>query len=139
LYDLTASAGQPAAAVLTHVRVARRAYRLLALLFALCVVVQVVLAGLALFVDRAWWLRHRGFGHFPELLLPSMLVAAFVGRLPSRTRWLTVSAMGLIVVQVVTAALGGLAGVVHPVNALLIFWAATSMARAEVATESVDP
>jgi Family of unknown function (DUF6220) len=141
LHDLTASVGRPAAALPSRLRVARRAYRLLAHVLVLCVVVQAVLAGLALFVDHSWWVRHRAFGHLPELLLPLMLVAAFVGRLPSRTRSLTAAALGLTVIQGVTAALGGPAGVVHPANALLIFWAATSLARAERATESagVDP
>jgi hypothetical protein len=59
-----------------------------------------------------------------------MLIAAFVGRLPARAKWLSLAALLLIGLQyaLVEIDLPGLAAL-HPVNALLIFWLAISLAR----------
>jgi hypothetical protein len=122
-------AESPAAAVPARIRHARRAYRLLAWLFAACVVIQVFVAGLAIFVSPAQWASHRAFVHIFELLPLVMLVLAFVGRLPVRTRWLTAAVFGMLILQYATANSGGVLAALHPVTALLLFWAAVTLAR----------
>jgi hypothetical protein len=53
-----------------------------------------------------------------------MLPLAFAARLPAALRWLIGALYALIGVQYFTANSGGVAGAIHPVNALVIFWVA---------------
>ena len=129
IHQLAPSGETLAAAVPTRGWRARRAYQVLDWLFAACVVIQVFVAGLAIFVDPAHWAWHRAFVHAFELLPLVMLGLAFLGRLPVRTRWLTAAVFGLLILQYATAENQGVAGAFHPVNALLLFWAAVSLAR----------
>jgi Family of unknown function (DUF6220) len=121
---------EPAARATRWPRIAQRTYRWLAILFALCVVGQVLLVGLSLFVHPSWWMWHRIFGHlFGLLLLPVMLLAAFVGRMSTNARALTAFTLVLFLVQGGLADVGGFAGMFHPVNALIIFWMALKLTR----------
>ncbi len=119
-------------AVPARVRYARLTFRLLAWIFAACVVIQVFIAGLAVFADPARWAWHRAFVHTFEFLPLIMLALAFVGRLPTRIRWLIAATYGLFWVQYATAGIGGVAGAFHPVNALLLFWVAMRLARTPI-------
>jgi hypothetical protein len=111
-------------------RRARAVYRILAVLFALCVAAQVLLAGLSVFLDASWWHAHRVFGTIFGIVLPLALVAAtWPARMPGRPRRLAGAAFGLSMLQGVTAAIGGVAGALHPVGALALFWVALAMAR----------
>lgn len=116
-------------------RRSRIAFRVVAWLFAACVVVQVLFAGLAIFDTPARWGWHTTFAHFFELLPLILLVLAFTGRLPHRARWLSLGAFLLIAMQYAFISLGRELGIpalaaLHPVNALLIFWVALLLARA---------
>jgi hypothetical protein len=63
----------------------------------------------------------------PGLVVPARLRRARRAyRLPAVT-------FALFMVQGGTAAVGGVAGAFHPVNALLIFWASVAMARQDSA------
>lgn len=113
-----------------HVRWARRGFVLLSGLFAICVVIQVFIAGMAVFVDPANWSLHTTFIHVFELLPFVMLVVAFIGRLPRTLKLLPVGLWVLIMVQYATASLfGSLVAAIHPVNALVIFWLAVITTR----------
>lgn len=106
---------------------ARMAFALLAAAFALCVAVQVFLAGMAVFVNPLNWARHTGFVHVFELLPVVMLALAFAGRLPAALRWQSAGLLGLIMVMYATANMGGRvpwAAAAHPVMALAVFWVA---------------
>ena len=92
-------------------------------------VAQVFLVGLALFVDPARWMTHRGLGMGFAPLALVVLVLALVGRQPSAVRWRAAALLGLMIVQIATAAIRGIAGTVHPVNAILIFWLTLSLMR----------
>lgn len=110
-----------------HVRWARRGYVLVAGLFVVGIVIQVYIAGMAVFVDPANWSLHANFVHIIEWMPLIMLVLAFVGRLSSGLKWLPVGLFGLIIVQYATA-LGfsdSVVAALHPVNALVIFGLAT--------------
>lgn len=100
----------------------------LASLLGACVVAQVFFAGLALFVDPLYWRPHRGLGH---LLVPAalaLLAVAAVGRQPPRVRWLAAALVVLLVAQGALASIRGLAGALHPVNALLILGVVVALA-----------
>ena len=119
------AAGPPPA----RVRWARRGYLVLAWVLAGCVAVQVFFAGLATFVDSARWAWHTSFIHAFEFLPLLMLPLAFLARLPAALRWLTGALFALIFIQYVTANVGGVPAAFHPVNALIIFWAAVNLGQ----------
>lgn len=113
-----------------HVRWTRGGYVLVAGLFVICVVIQVFIAGMAVFVDPANWSLHTTFIHVFEVLPLVMLALAFVGRLPRKLKSLPVGLWVLIMVQYATASLfGSLVAALHPVTALVIFWVAMVITR----------
>lgn len=96
----------------------------LSVAFALCVTVQVFIAGLAVFVTPVHWAQHTSFVHIFEFVPLIMLVVGVAGRLPVRLRWLSAALFVLVYAQYFTANIGGLAPLVaalHPVVALVIF------------------
>lgn len=117
-------AGSGAATPTARVRWSRYIYLTLAWVFVACVVYQVFLAGMAVFVDSLNWGAHTSFIHAFEFVPLPMLLFVFLGRLPVAARWLTGLLIVLIFAQYATANIGGVAGAFHPVNALLITWVA---------------
>lgn len=115
-----------------RVVVGRRAFTVRAWLFAICVAVQVFMAGMAVFVGPTWRNNHTSFIHLFEYLPVLMLVAAFVGRMSTRVKWLSLLAFGLVVLQYALIAMGSSSllalAALHPVNALVIFWLAMRLA-----------
>ena len=114
------------------VRFARGAFMLVAITFALCVVIQVFLAGLAVFVSPLNWVRHINFVHFFEFLPLLMLLFSFVGRLPKALRGQSAALFVGIFVQYFTANIGSKlpwAAALHPVVAMGIFWLAITVMR----------
>ena len=106
------------------VRFGRAAFAIAAVAFALCVAVQVLLAGMAVFVDALYWARHTSFVHFIEFVPLLMLAFAFTGKLPAGMRWLSGGLFGLVLVMYFTANFGSVSPVVaafHPVVALGLF------------------
>ena len=110
-----------------RVRWARRAFLVLAWVFAGCVAVQVFLAGMGTFVDSARWLWHTSFIHAFEFLPLLMLPVAFLARVPVAMRWLTGALLALIFLQYATAIIGGLPGAFHPLNGFILFWIAVHL------------
>jgi hypothetical protein len=115
-------------------RAARWGYLGLAWVFVVCVLVQVFLAGMLVFVSRDWQEVHVQTGHIFGLLPYLMLILALVGRMPRKTVLLTLLLALLYGLQYafINGASGlGVAAIAafHPVNALLIFWTAITLAR----------
>ena len=114
------------------VRYARIAYRGVIWLFVACVVVQVFLAGVGVFVGEDRFELHRTFGYtfgWLALLLPLLALA---GRLGRRTIGLSFLVTVLFILQSVFVALRTdmpYLAALHPVNALAIFWLSFSLAR----------
>lgn len=110
-------------------------------LFAVGVIVQMYIAGMAVFVDPANWSLHRGFVHFIELFLLPMLVFAFLGTLPRTLKLIPVGLFLLIALQYATASMFGSAvAAIHPVNAVLIFlMAIVASQRAWTLATQTDP
>ncbi|MCO8243079.1 DUF6220 domain-containing protein [Haladaptatus sp. AB643] len=99
----------------------RYSYVGLLALFAVCVVVQIYIAGMAVFIDPANWGMHMGFVHAFELLPLLMLVVAFLGGLPRTFKAIPVVLSVLISVQYATAHLyGSYVAAIHPVNGMVI-------------------
>lgn len=121
---------------------ARYGYVLLAGVFAVCVLVQVYVAGMAVFVDPENWSLHATFVHVFEPMLLPLLAVALLGRVPRRLKLAPVGLFALVSVQYATASMFGSAvAAIHPVNAVVIFVVAAAAARRAwtLATESPSP
>lgn len=98
---------------------------LLAVLFLICVIIQVFLAGMASLVDASHWQDHRAFIHYFEALPIGIFVLSFVGRMRGAVRWLGLTMIVFIGLQYMTAHMAGKVpaiGAMHPVLALILFW-----------------
>ena len=93
------------------------------------VVVQLFFVGMALFVDSLYWWPHhtlgRAFG--PAAVILFLLTLAF--RQPPRIRWLAFAVVITVFVQGALAAIRGVAGALHPVNAILVSAAIAALVR----------
>jgi hypothetical protein len=104
----------------------------LARVFAVCIIVQVFLAGLAIFVDAAHLAGHKSFAHYITFLPIVMIILSFITRLPVTFRLQSIRLFGLIIVEFSTAILSskiGFLSALHPVIALVLFWYAMSLAK----------
>jgi hypothetical protein len=99
---------------------------------ALAVLIQVFLAGLALFQDAGRWAGHVHFGRVIAVLPALMLAASVIARMPVSFRLSGAGLVGAALLMFVTANLPAGAGVLsalHPVLALLMFMGAVANAR----------
>jgi mercuric ion transport protein len=111
----------------------RRAYILLAWTLLACILVQVFLAGLGTFVSGEHWASHRAFVHVFELVPIVLFALSFPARLRGFPRWLPVVVFALIALQYATVeARPSVLAALHPVNAVLMAWAAFRMARTDI-------
>jgi hypothetical protein len=112
--------------------VARTIHLVAAWLFAACLVVQVFLAGLAVFDPTRTFIPHRDFGYLIGWFVLVLLVTAIVGRLGRRQIALAVLLLVLFVLQSVFVALRGTypeIAALHPVNGFLILLVTLVIAR----------
>lgn len=109
-------------------RFSQIAFVVLAWLFVACVVVQTMLAGMAIFTNPEHWSSHVIFVRFFEFVPFLMLIFAFAAKLPVSLRWQSFGLYGIIFIQYTTANLPG-AGLLHPVIALFLFWFSIRIAR----------
>jgi hypothetical protein len=103
------------------VRGSRVAAMGLARLFLIGIVVQFFLAGLALFEDVDYWEDHKSLGETLGIIPVLLIIAAIVGRLPSRLIGMSIVLLGLWVVQILLPEVdNGYIAALHPLNALLL-------------------
>lgn len=102
-----------------RVRYAQISYFILASIFIICIIIQVFIAGMAIFENPVNWGRHTAFVHIFEYVPMVMVILSFLGRLPWRITWGSLGLFILIVVQYATA--HGLAPAFHTVIALVLF------------------
>ena len=103
---------------------ARAGYRLVAWLFAACVLVQVFLVGMELFEATADESLHRNFAYVYGWLLPVLLLLAKLGRMSTGLFAGTVLLLVLYAVQTILPALSKavpVLGPLHAINALALF------------------
>ncbi|WP_238402892.1 DUF6220 domain-containing protein [Paenibacillus mesophilus] len=93
-----------------------------------CIVIQVFIAGLAVFGEPSHWHSHVLFVHLFEYLPLLMLLFAFIGKLPAAPKWQSFGLFLLVFSQYLTANLPG-TGALHPVIAVALFWFSLSVAR----------
>jgi hypothetical protein len=100
-------------------------YLIVAWLFPVAILVQVLFVGLSLFTGQGYWGAHIGFGHTIGILPLLLVILGYLARLPRRTIILTWLAFGIYLVQAeVFAAIRAnvpLFAAFHPVLALLLF------------------
>jgi hypothetical protein len=82
---------------------ARIVFKLLAWIFAVFILIQVFLAGLALFWNSDQWASHTGFSRI--LMIPPilMLVTSFIARLPASIRLYSAGLIGMLILIAVSA------------------------------------
>lgn len=122
-------------------RYSRFAYRGVIWLFVACLVVQVFLAGVGVFVVGGGFDLHRNFGYTFGWLALFLPLLALAGRLGRRVVGLSFGVMGLFILQSVFVALRTdmpYLAALHPVNALAIFWLSLTLARGS-STFAADP
>ncbi|WLD91677.1 DUF6220 domain-containing protein [Alkalihalobacillus sp. AL-G] len=115
-----------------RVQLIRWVFTVLAVLFFSCVVIQVFLAGVAVFVDYGQWNYHRSFIHFFEFIPVVMLLVSFFGRIPKHFRWQCAALFAMIILQYVTTQVLGSVpyiSALHPIIALILFWRSLVMTR----------
>lgn len=103
----------------------KKAYAILSVIFAICVVAQVFLAGLAIFDNPLNWRNHTTFVHLFEFIPVLMLILSFVGNMPRWAIGYSASMFGVIFVMYFTANITSVlpwAAAIHPVIAVALFW-----------------
>ena len=111
-----------------------RALQVVAWLLVLCTIVQIFLAGLAVFVGPQWWARHRAFVDGFQYLAPLALVLAYLARTtrgPKVVGWLMLLLLWLQYTTIEQRIVPGHQAwaALHPVGGVLIFWLSTELAR----------
>jgi hypothetical protein len=109
-------------------------YAIFAWLFALCILIQVFLAGLSIFTSPSYWSVHIGFAHIFESIPMLLLIFALLGRLPRAITLLSLLLIAQFALQYAFVQLSGSLGIAalaafHPVNAVVMFWVALYVAR----------
>jgi len=113
-----------------RVRVIRFLYGLLAAGLLVCIVLQVFLAGMGIFVDADNLNMHRTFANTFELVPLVMFVLSFFGQIRGGLRWLALVTLAFSILQHVTIrAFTGPLQALHAVDALVLFGLSWHMAR----------
>lgn len=103
--------------------VARYLFIISSAAFLISGLVQVYIAGMAIFANPVNWGRHVTFVHYFEFLPLLMLLSGWLGRAPKNLLWQSAGLFGLIYLQYFTAnfrAISPLVSAIHPVTALLL-------------------
>lgn len=107
-------------------------FKWLVILTANCILVQIFVAGLSVFVDDARWADHVQFGRYLSVLPLLMLAVSFPANLPKKVRMQVVDLIVMIVLMFVTAIFSpniGWLAAFHPVIAAVLFFRAMSIVR----------
>jgi len=105
-------------------RVSRILFLVSAAIFAICVGLQVFIAGMAVFAGPQNWAMHVNFIHFFEFIPLLMLLFAFLGKMPASMKWVSGGQLLLIFYMYFAANIRGvnpLLAATHPVVAMVIF------------------
>lgn len=111
---------------------ARSVFKAMVWIFAACLLIQVFLAGLALFWNQAQWSSHTGFARVLIIVPILMFVVSFVARLPLSLRLRSAGLIGLVILIAVCANLPsgiGYLSALHPVIAVILLVETMSIAR----------
>lgn len=101
-------------------------------LFFICILIQVFLAGLAIFVSKGQWADHELFVRYFGLIPIIMLILSFFGKTAKGYKWQCFGLFLMIILQYVTAGLSNTIpyiSALHPIFALILFWRALVIAQ----------
>ena len=123
---------------------ARRAFPVVAWAFVVALGVQIFFAGVYVFAGPSNIELHRNGAHVVGLLTFALIASAYVGRVEQRDRRATLGILGLLVVQGMLVHVHQwfdmpFIAALHPVNAMLMTWAALSLARRSSVYRSSAP
>jgi hypothetical protein len=110
----------------------RSGFRLLALALPVAILVQVYLAGLAIFLDGSHWALHGAVGGALGVAIIALVLMAWLSPPLRRHRLVTTLLFGLYVLQFVFIIAGegwGFLQALHPANAVAITVAAVLLAK----------
>jgi len=118
-----------------------RAFPILAWAYVAALAIQVFFAGLYVFAGASNIELHRNMAHVIGALTILLIAATFVGRVPEKR--LVFGVLGLLVVQGMLVHLNHWFGLsviaaLHPVNALVLTYAALSLAKRSTAYWKTD-
>jgi hypothetical protein len=118
-----------------------RAFPILAWTYLAALVIQVFFAGMFVFVGASNIELHRNMAHVIGMLTFLLVASVFVGRVPEKR--LVFGVFGLLVVQGMLVHVGQWFGLwtiaaLHPVNALVLTYAALTLARRSNAYWATD-
>ncbi len=106
-------------------RTFRFIYALSAIILVTCIVLQVFIAGSALFSNTSDWIIHTTFVSYFEFIPLGMFLLSFIGKITGKLRWISLGIYLLILLQYMTIhVFSGMGSIIalHPVVALLLFW-----------------
>lgn len=107
----------------------RIGFLLIAVLFNLCLVAQLLTVGLAVFYSPTWWSIHvwlvRGYSGLAVLLLAGLLISPF----PRKIQMLTGGLVTLLILQFITIHLNHPLplGILHPLIGFTLFSSSTTL------------
>lgn len=105
-----------------RVQYSRQVFLVLAWIYAICVVIQTLIAGMAVFNNYAFWEYHTTFAIWFQFIPILMLILAFSGQLSKKIRWEVVVLFLLIVPLQYVSVHVPIIGAIHPVTPLILFW-----------------
>ncbi|MEC0256777.1 DUF6220 domain-containing protein [Paenibacillus lautus] len=110
----------------------RLTYKVVVWFFAIGIMLQVFLAGLALFWNSGQWSSHVGFSRVLIIFPILILVLSFIARLPLSLRLQSAGLIAVVVLIAVCANLPsgiGYLSALHPVLAIILFGQTMNIAR----------
>ncbi|WP_376771908.1 DUF6220 domain-containing protein [Paenibacillus rhizosphaerae] len=108
-------------------RYCRLAYSILAFVLLICIIVQVYLAGVALFGNSELWKYHRSFVPMFGYITLILFILGIIGKLNRKMIWGSLGLFVLISFQYITAL--HIASALHPVLSLALFWGSLVLVR----------
>jgi hypothetical protein len=123
-------------------RALRRLWQAATWAYAISIAAMAAFAGAYVFVGHDLIGFHRNGAHVVGLISFALLVGAFGGGLDRRAKLQTLGLFGLLIVQgmlVHLVVVSPWIAAFHPANALLLFWAALTVARGSAAAVNRAP
>ena len=99
----------------------------LALIFSVSVALQVLIAGIALFVNSGSWVAHVSFARYFAFIPLIMAIMAWMAGLSRQVLWKSIGLFGMVIGMFLTAVFSsriGFLSAFHPVIAMMLFWGA---------------
>ncbi|MBX4147320.1 MULTISPECIES: DUF6220 domain-containing protein [Paenibacillus] len=104
----------------------------LALIFSVSVTLQVLIAGIALFVNSGSWTAHVSFARYFAFIPLIMAIMAWMAGLSRQVLWKSIGLFGMVIGMFLTAVFAsriGFLSAFHPVIAMMMFWGSVDMIR----------